>query len=305
MSTTDPLAQHELPGREPLPDAVVYSRRGRVFVVIAALFVASAAMLPLLGFSRMYGASWVVRELGREPPMPLLLPFGAIAFPIALLALNLAGGLYGPRRARGLLLAGCIVWAGVLGLLYATDHIPAYDNTTTNAFWLGLALVACGIATCLVQIEVFSLSRRARGVRHVLSSALGVAAGWGVFALLVRSVPMIELPPDAQIEGVAIGAGGYIWIVVVLGSIPMALAARGLSVYLRVALREEFELVDTEASEEPAFVVPKQRAQIVDTPVPGRLRKRPYTTEELAFFDAGDELSKTASDSFSDLRRKR
>jgi hypothetical protein len=140
----------------------------------------------------------------------------------------------------------------------------------------------------------------------VLSSALGVAAGWGVFALLVRGVPMIELPPDMQIEGVAIGAGGFVWIVVVVGTIPVALIARGLSVYLRVALREEFEIVDTGASEEPAFVV-KPRAQIVDTPVPGRLRKRPYTTEELAFFDAGDELSKTASasDSFNDLRRKR
>ncbi|MDQ3339833.1 MAG: hypothetical protein M4D80_32130 [Myxococcota bacterium] len=304
MSTTDPLAQHELPGRAPLPDAVVYTRRGRVFVLIAALFVASAVILPFLGFSRLYGMSWVVRELGREPPVPLLLPLGAIAFPVALLALNLAGGLYGIRRARGLLLAGCIVWGGVLGLLWAMDHIPAYDNTTTNAFWLGLALVACGVTTCAVQIEVFSLARRARGVRQVLSSALGVAAGWGVFALLERSVPMIELPPDVQIEGVAIGAGGFVWIVVVLGSIPVALVARGLSVYLRVALREEYELVDTASSEQPAFVV-KPQALIVDTPVPGRLRKRPFTTQELAFFDAGDELStKTASDSFNDLRRK-
>jgi uncharacterized PurR-regulated membrane protein YhhQ (DUF165 family) len=305
VPTTDPLAQHELPGRAPLPDAVVYARRGRVFVVIAALFIAAAVLLPVLGFSRMYGASWIVRELGREPPMPLLLPFGAIAFPIALLALNLAGGLYGVRRARGLVLAGCIVWAGVLGMLYATDHIPAYDNTTTNAFWLGLALVACGLVTCLVQTEVFWLARRARGVRHVLSAALGVAAGWGVFAALVRGVPMFELPPDAQVEGVAIAAGGYLWLAVVIGSIPVALIARGLSVYLRVALREEFEIVDTGSSEEPAFVVPKQRAHIVDTPVPGRLRKRPYTTEELAFFDAGDELSRTAADSGNDLRRRR
>lgn len=288
--SSNPLAQHDLPGREPLADAVVYSRRVRVFVWLAALFVGATAMLPVLGFSRMYGASWIVRELGREPPVPLLLPAGFLALPIALLALSLAVGLFGVRRARGLLVAGSLVWGGVLGLLWVTDHMPAYDNSTTNAFWLGVALVACGLVTCLVQIEVFWLVRRLRWLRHLFATALGIAAGWGAFWGLVRGLH-IALPPDAQLLGLALGAGGYTWLVAVVGALPLALVARGLAVYLRVALREEKDPAASDPGE-PAFVVGKPRAMVVDTPVPGRLRKRPYTTEELAFFDRGDELER-------------
>ena len=286
----NPLAQHDLPGHEPLPDAVVYSRRVRVFVWLAALFIGAIAMLPVLGFERMYGASWIVRELGREPPVPLLLPLGFLAFPIALLALSLAVGLFGVRRARGLLVAGTLVWGGALGLLWVTDHVPAYDNTTTTSFWLGLALVACGFVTCLVQIEVFWLVRRARWLRHLLATAVGVAAGWGVFALMIRYLP-IPLPPDAQLLGVALGAGGYTWLGALAGAAPLAMVANGLSIYLRVALREEKDPAASDPVGEPAFIG-KPSAMIVDTPVPGRLRKRPYTTEELAFFDRGDELER-------------
>jgi hypothetical protein len=172
-----------------------------------------------------------------------------------------------------------------------TDHVPAYDNSTTNAFWLGVALVACGFVTCLVLIEVFWLVRRARWLRHLLATALGIAAGWGVFALLVRYLPF-ELPPDAELLGVALGAGGYTWLAAVLGAIPLALVANGLGVYLRVALREEKDPAASDPVGEPAFIS-KPNAVIVDTPVPGRLmRKRPYTTEELAFFDRGDELER-------------
>jgi hypothetical protein len=179
-----------------------------------------------------------------------------------------------------------LIWLGVLGLLWTTDHLAAYDNTTTHAFWHGVALVACGATTCFVQIEVFSLAKRVRWLRHVLSSALGIAAGWCAFALLARYVPMIELPPDAELQGIALGAGGYVFIVTLAGAIPLALLARVLSVYLRVALREEPE-DDESLSDEPAFAMRK-----FDTPMPSRPnRKRPFTTEELAFFDAGDELA--------------
>lgn len=279
--------QCELPGRASIPDLVLSSRRERVFLLLAAVFVVAAATLPLLGFGRLFGASWIVRELGREPPVALLVPLGVVAFPIALLFLGSVGALYGRARARALVIAALVVWLGVLGLLWATDHVVAYDNTTTNAFWLGVALVACGLVTCVVAVEAFGLLRRIRGLRHAASALVGVAAGWGVFAAIAANVPAIELP-EGELLGVALGAGGYTWLAVVIGAIPLALLVRTLSIYLRVALRPE---VDADPDDEPAFVSGKRRALIVETPVPGPVRKRPFTTEEIAFFDAGDELA--------------
>src|SRR5262245_47636117 len=99
------LPQHEVPGRAQLSDALLYGRRERVFLVLASFFIASSLMLPLLGFERVYGVSFVVRAVGYEPAWPLLVPLGVLAFPFALLALNMVGALFGAGRARALVLA--------------------------------------------------------------------------------------------------------------------------------------------------------------------------------------------------------
>lgn len=252
------LPQHELPGKDLISGPQLYARRERVFLVLAAIFVAASATLPLLGVARLYGVTSLVRRIGLEPPATLLLAAGALAFPLALLALNVVGALYGRRRAWSMTLAGMLVWAGVLGLHYGTDHVVAYDGTKTTAFLPGAALAACAFGSCAVQIEAFALLRRMRAVRGVASALVGLAAGWGVAALLVDNVPIAVGEPFA---GIALASAAFDWLVVVAGTIVLAAMVPSLAAHLRFPVRES---VADDFDDEPAFVGRKPRAEILD-----------------------------------------
>ena len=246
------LPQDELPGKSPLDDEQIYARRERVFLVFASMFVVASAMLPLLGFGRMFGVSLLVRQIGIDPPAPLLIPVGALAFPIALLALNTVNALYGLRRAWSLVLAGTVVWLGVLGLHWATDHVVAYNETTTAAFVPGVALVACAFVTCAVQVELFALFRRFRVFRGVVSALVAIAAGWGVVAAIAHNVP---LKLGESITGIALAAAGYTWLAVIAGTLVLAMIIGSLATHLRFALRAPVIDDDLDpASSEPAFM---------------------------------------------------
>ena len=258
------LPQHDLPGKGVLSEDHIYARRERVFLVLASVFVAASAMLPLLGFTRLFGATSLVGRVGLEAPSPLVVPVGALAFPLALLSLNMVNALYGKHRARSLLLAGTIIWVGVLGLHWATDHVVAYDRTTTAAYLPGVALAACALVTCVVQIEAFALMRRVIALRAIIPALLGISAGWGIAAVIIDNVPV---PIGEPVLGVALAAGGYTWLGVVAGTLVLAIIMRPLATYLRFALREpardDFDFDD--GSSEPEFVVRKRgRVEIVD-----------------------------------------
>ncbi len=283
------LPQHDLPGKEPLPEAVLYRRRERVFLLLASLFVAAAAIVPLVGVTRVYGVSFVVRAVGLESPRMLLVPIGVLAFPVALLALNLVTALYGRRRARALALVATIVWAGVLGLTWATDHVPDYDATTTHAFAGSLAVAAAALVTCIVQLELFGLMRG--WIRHVVAPVLAIAAGWGAFVAIAPRTGV-----TADVLGIALGGGGYEIAIVLVGALLAAPIGRALVVYLRVPRRAANEVDDDDlGSSEPAFVIrrepPRRDTPIPrNTPLPRQVRQRPYTTEEIRFFEVGDSM---------------
>lgn len=264
-------AQTELPGRRTLPEPLLHARRERLFALFAAIFVAGATLLPLLGTSRQFGVSSLVSRTGIEAPLMILVPAGAFGLPFALLALVAIADLYGSTRARMLVLAMIVVWGGVLGLHWATDMLPAYDGTTTTAFVPSLAVAACGLVTCVITTEVFA-QIRARWLRHVVAPLLGIAAGWAVFGAIASQLAHPETESDTL--GTAIGGGGYTWLVVVAGTLPVLLVTRALAIYLRVELRGRPSLDDDPSHSNPAFV--------------GK-PKKPFSTDEMAFFDAGDQ----------------
>ena len=260
-------AQTELPGRRTLPDPQLYARRERLFALFAAIFVAGATLLPLLALTRQFGVTSLVSRTGIEPPVMLLVPAGAFGLPFALLALVAIADLYGSTRARMLVLAMVVVWGGVLGLLWATDHLPAYDASTTAVFVPSLAAAACGLATCVLTTEVFA-QISARWLRYLVAPLLGIAAGWAVFGAIASHLAL----PDTL--GIALGAGGYTWLVVIAGTLPVLLVTRALAVYLRVELRGRTQALDDPSQSNPAFVAKP---------------RKPFSTDEMAFFDAGDQ----------------
>jgi uncharacterized PurR-regulated membrane protein YhhQ (DUF165 family) len=249
----DPLDQAELPGREPLDDAQLYRRRERVLLVVASLFVAGAAMLPILGATKAFGASWIFLRAGYEPPLRALVPAGALALPFALVALNLVGELFGKSRARVLLVAMLLVWVGELGLLWVMDHLADYDRETTTLFFPALALVTGAFVTCLLQIELFA-AISVRWLRHLLAPLFAIAAGWAVFGLIAKYTALPGMPAAERVAGLALGAGGYTWLGVVACSIPAMIISRPLAIYVRVVLRRRRPRYEDEYADEPAFV---------------------------------------------------
>src|SRR5215467_6435790 len=92
-----PTRQCELPGRDLVPPSVLHGRRETTFLVLATLFLAATIALPLFAGGTVIDFS---TALGLEPKLEL--PLGVIAFPIALLAGQLACELFGTRRADAL-----------------------------------------------------------------------------------------------------------------------------------------------------------------------------------------------------------
>jgi uncharacterized PurR-regulated membrane protein YhhQ (DUF165 family) len=278
--------QDDLPGRAPLEEGHVQLRRERTFLWFAAFFVATAVMLPLLGVSKWFGASWVVRQVGLEPPVMLLLPLGVIAWPIAMLVMNLVGDLYGGARARSLVFTIFFVWLGVLGLLWATDRIPDYDNRVTSSFYVGAVLVGSGLLALLVQVLLFAWID-SRWLRHVASTLIATAVGWGLFFLAMHQLEIPGGIAEAEALGVALGAGGYTAIAALILLAPVVMIAKGLAVYLRVELRgtpPSFDDLVDDRDEEPAFTRPRQPPRQERE----ERRERHFTHEEMAFFDAGE-----------------
>jgi len=299
--------QADLPGRDALEDAHVHVRRERLFLWLAAFFIGTATLLPLLGFSKWFGASWLPRMAGLEPPVMLLVPLGVVAFPVALLVLNLVGELYGKARARSLVFTLFVLWLGVLGLLWATDNIPDYNLTVTSAFFPSLALVGCGLLTLIMQVELFDWIG-ARWLRHIASPLIAIVFGFGAFMLASLYIGIPNGPVGDELLGVTLGAGGYTALAVLVGAIPVVLLARALSIYLRVELRQPaaFEgFDDDEPAYEPAFVDRRRhREPEVDAHIPAVIsprvfgmfsdpsasgRQRAWTSEEMAFFEAGEQ----------------
>lgn len=298
--------QDELPGKVRVADDRLHARRERVFALFVTLYVAPAALLALLGVDPVFGASRPLRELGWEPAVALLLPLGVIAWPVAQLALALVVELYGRRRARALVVLGLVVWLGVLGLRWATDHVADFDGHTTRGFGPALALVGAGLVTSVIATELRPRLGRRRWLRHLVTAIVSTAVGWAAFATIVRTVPGAALAPlagvsvDDQLLGVVAAASGCTLLGLIVGALPLAIAARALAVFLRIGRDDGDDPYPDPGRSDPAFAaaVPRRKApaQIVDSP------------EEVAFFDAGERLaSASASDSFRDLdpHRKR
>lgn len=294
--------------------------------MLAGVFLVSYALVPVLGAGQLYGVSRAVREIGVPVSMQLLLPIGAFALPIALVAGGLICELYGRRRARALLLVALALTGGLLGLLWATDHVPDFDGGTTRAFGPGLAFAGCAILTCFLQLELLhGLGRAMRGrhlgLRNTVAAVVSLAAGWGSFAMILLYVPRVALPPLAgfepieQLTAITITASAVSVLATIALTLVMYVARKALAIYLRIEPFPSDADDDEPRRHEPAFAdrapARKPPAQIVE-PSPsasqsGPSHSRPFTRDEVAFFDAGEELAtKSAADSFSDLNpRKR
>lgn len=329
-----PKRQREFPSRRVLSEGHLHARREATFMVLAGAFLIAGAMLPVLGMTRILDLSAVLS--GVELPIALLLPAGALAFPLSFTAIDLVCELWGRRRANALVLVALVLNLGLVGLLALVDTIPDAAGREGDSLAPALAFVACAFVGHMFNAQAYqALRRQARGRRHLwlrrnVSALIAAIAGWVVFALVLYTyaVQVAEQPSDAaaeQVASVAVACALYCLAFAVVDTLPFVLLARSLLVFLRMG---RFDSDADDYAEGPTArragsapiagraesgARPLPSAEVVETPppvppappprAPGRI-SRGFSTAERQFFTEGEELESAevnADDSLSDL----
>ena len=185
-----PCRQGEYPGRPVLGEALLHRRRERTFLVLTALFLTATATSVILGTSRVIDVSYAITSVFPDVALPLdlALPFGVLAFPIALFAATLVCELYGRRRANALIMMGLIASVAISGLMYAVDVIDGADASFGSA----LALTACYLVAQHSNLIIYDALRHSMDGRHpilrkTLSTVHAQVGGWAAFAFAFPS----------------------------------------------------------------------------------------------------------------------
>ncbi len=283
-----PSRQGEYPGRPVLGEALLHRRRERTFLVLATLFLTATAATVILGTSRVIDVSYAISSVFPDVTLPfeLALPFGVLAFPLALFAATLVCELYGRRRASALIMLGFVASLALSGLMYAVDIIDGANASLGSA----LAFTACYLVAHYSNLLIFDALRHSMEGRHpvlrkTLSTLLAQIGGWAAFAFAAYGYAVHvagEAPAVANwIASLALSSALFVATVALVDLIPFAIAQRTLKNYLRVVTETDEEEIIELAPKHPAFVVP--------SPVHPSLNLR--TTGERRFFTEGEEAS--------------
>jgi uncharacterized integral membrane protein (TIGR00697 family) len=233
-----PWEQHEYPGRQMLGDLELHQRREGVFLFLASVFVTAVILLPVLGLDRGLDLSFT---LGGEWFLPLSVPLGALAFPVALFCADLSCELFGRRRASQLVLVGIVVQAAVVALLWWIGALPQLE---TGAAYLARTLIALTI-----NVQLFAwLRRRTRG-RHLWTrnivptvfAQIGGAAAYALVASLVASETASQAIGGFEAALAGELSSGYVYALAaaIVDTIPLYLAVGALGLYLRIRRIDE------------------------------------------------------------------
>jgi uncharacterized PurR-regulated membrane protein YhhQ (DUF165 family) len=333
-----PRRQTEYPTRELVAEEKLHGRREATFLVLAAVFLVTAAALVVLGTSRILDPSAVLAEVlpDRELPIAAQIPFGVLPFALGALALTLVCELYGRRRAMALFGIGLVATLALAGLMRFADQVDGADA----AFGPAVGFVACMLIAYLIYVPLFDALRWRMVGRHLwlrllVLSVVAQLVGWTVFGLASYGYASLVAPGTADaaaIVALATGSALYTLAAIAALTLPIALIARGLALFLRVARHDnddddeyddeyddDRDARDDDRDVDEPIVLTRRRlppAKIVDddavpeaveediVPRSERRRRRaaqpsvqPFSSAEMQFFREGDQLAESGADS--------
>ena len=323
-----PRRQTEYPAWDVLGEARLHGRREATFLALAAIFLVTTASLVVLGASRIVDPSEVLASVApdRAFPIAMQIPFGVLPFALGCLALTLVGELYGRRRATVIAGIGLVAMLGLAGLMRLADQVDGSAATFVPA----LGFAGGYLVSQLIYVPLFDAMRWRMAGRHLwlrllVLSVVAQLAGWAVFGAATYALAS-ALAPDAPIDASAIialatGSALYTLAAIALLTLPVALLARGLALFLRVARHDgddaddadDADRDDADDDDAPIELVRRRlpKAQIVDdgeaapegqiddedAPLGSRRRRRavasiqPFSSAEMRFFQEGDQLA--------------
>jgi MFS family permease len=296
-----PGRQIEYPARDFIAEEILHGRRESTFLVLAAVFVVTAAVLVLVGSTRVIDPASVLAVLAPDVALPfaLAVPLGALPFALGALALTLVCELFGRRRGAAVFAVAVGACAALCGVMALADRLDG-----GAALAPALAFTSCIVVAYALYVPLFDALRWRTFGRHlwlrliVLSLAVQIA-GWAAFGAvtyaLAAALPTAHVDV-ATISALALGAAVTTLAIIVVLTLPTALIARGLALLLRVA-RHDLEEDDDRDGGLELIELTRRRlppAEIVDDSGPRRRRAAPslppYSSAEMQFFRDGEQL---------------
>ncbi len=263
---TLPSRQHGYHGLSRLDEATLYRRREGVFLVLAGLFLASLAMLNILGISRFIKLGEATVGSG---PDALTLTFavavGVLPYPITFLCTDFISELYGRRRANAVVWMGLVVNAWVVFVLWfggvlpgfepvdpqtgeliadAAGRVPVFFEIRSLAFAAVLASMVAYLVAQLVDVQVFHFWKRLTNGRHLwlrnngstlVSQLVDTVAVILITYYIAGGLPVDETDPIAPQLLLFIGTGyAFKFAAALLDTVPFYIGSRWLARYLRL-----------------------------------------------------------------------
>ncbi len=263
------VATGALSGLPELPNEVIQQRRFRVFLILAGIFLATLAMLNILGITRFIViASYTPGEEGsfawakRGGTVAFAVAVGVLPYPVTFLCTDLISEFYGRKRANFLVFVGLLVNLWVIFVLWiggtlpevpvidAATNLPAADDSQYAFYYvrkLAFGAVAASmiayLAAQFVDVQIFHFWKRVTKGKHLWLRNNGstiISQFIDTFAVIVITHFYAHaLPVDVQQAiwpqlWVFIATGFVFKLVIALVDTPLIyLAVHGLRRYLR------------------------------------------------------------------------
>jgi uncharacterized PurR-regulated membrane protein YhhQ (DUF165 family) len=319
-----PRRQTEYPAWDVISEERLHGRREATFLTLATIFLMASSLLVVLGASRIVDPSAVLAQVVPDLafPIEMQIPFGVLPFALGCVALTLVCELYGRRRAAVLAGIGLVAMLALAGLMRLAEQLDG----GAQLFGPALGFAAGYLVLHLIYVPLFDAMRWRMSGRHLwlrllVLSLVAQIVGWAVFGVATwgyASMVSPESPVDtAAIIALATGSALYTLAAIALLTLPVALIARGLALFLRVARHDNEDDYDDDGDAAPieltrrrlpkAHIVDDDGAipegQIIDAhagPEPSRRRRRavasvqPFSSAEMRFFQEGDQLAEPA-----------
>lgn len=261
-----PSQQQAYDGLPRLDEATLYRRREGVFLVLAGLFLASLAMLNILGISRFIKLAEFTWGDGDDA---LVLTFavavGVLPYPITFLCTDFISELYGRARANMVVWMGLVVNLWVVGVLWvggvlpgfeaidpqtgdlvrdAADRLPVFFEIRNLAFAAVLASMIAYLVAQLVDVHVFHFWKRLTNGKHLwlrnngstlVSQLVDTVAVIGITYFVADGLPVDEERSIAP-QLLLFVATGYAFKLsaALLDTVPFYIGSRWLARFLRL-----------------------------------------------------------------------
>ncbi len=249
-----PSRQHAYPGLPRLSEETLHQRRERVFLLFAGLFLATLAMLNILGITRFLNLAWFI-EGSEEWKYKVAIAVGVLPYPITFLCTDFISELYGRRRANFVVFVGFLINVWVVAILWLGGVWPGFEaegQEGTGVFFevrrLAFGAVAASMIAYViaqfVDVQVFHFWRWLTKGKHLwlrnngstlVSQLVDTTAVILITHFYAGALP-IEEEGSLWAQLLAFIATGYVFklLAALVDTLPFYFGAHWLAKYLRL-----------------------------------------------------------------------